>query len=113
MIRVDGVTKVFRSRDGADVTAGEVVVAGVAWAPTRGIDRVEVRLDDGAWQEAELTEPLSPDAWVQWRTTVDVPSGGHVLQVRATDGDGGTQPPGPVPPRPDGAEGWHQVTVRA
>ena len=99
--------------DGADVTAGEVVVAGVAWAPTRGIDRVEVRLDDGAWQEAELTEPLSPDAWVQWRTTVDVPSGGHVLQVRATDGDGGTQPPGPVPPRPDGAEGWHQVTVRA
>jgi len=98
---------------GGDVTAGEVVVAGVAWAPTRGLDRVEVRLDDGAWQDAELTDPLSPDAWVQWRATLTIPTGEHTIQVRATDGAGATQPPGPVPPRPDGAEGWHTVRVRA
>jgi DMSO/TMAO reductase YedYZ molybdopterin-dependent catalytic subunit len=99
--------------DGAQVEAGEVVVAGVAWAPTRGIDRVEVRVDGGAWREAELTEPLSQDAWVQWRTTVAIEAGDHDVQVRAIDGRGGQQPPGPVPPRPDGAEGWHTVRVRA
>lgn len=99
--------------DGADVAAGRVVVAGVAWAPTRGIDRVEVRVDDGPWVEAELTDPLSRAAWVQWRASLDVPGGQHRLQVRATDGTGRTQGADPVPPRPDGAEGWHAVTVRA
>ena len=100
-------------RDRATVAPGDVVVAGVAWAPTRGIARVEVRVDDGAWTEAELTDPLSPDAWVQWRHTVALDAGTHELQVRATDGEGGTQPPGPVPPRPDGAEGWHTIRVTA
>ena len=100
-------------RDRATVTPGDVVVAGVAWAPTRGIARVEVRVDDGAWTEAEITDPLSPDAWVQWRHTVALDAGAHQLQVRATDGEGATQPPGPVPPRPDGAEGWHTIRVTA
>ena len=100
-------------RNGTQVDGGEVVVAGVAWAPTRGIARVEVRVDDGDWTEAELTDPLSPDAWVQWRTTVALEGGSHDLQVRATDGSGATQPPGPVPPRPDGAEGWHTIRVTA
>lgn len=96
-----------------DVEPGQVVVAGVAWAPTRGLERVEVRVDDGDWADAELTEPLSPDAWVQWTTTVTLDPGEHELQVRATDGTGTRQPPEPVPPRPDGAEGWHTVRVRA
>ena len=100
-------------RQGARVEPGDVVVAGVAWAPTRGIDLVEVRLDDGDWVEAELSDPLSPDAWVQWRATVAIEPGEHELMVRATDGEGARQPPGPVPPRPDGAEGWHRVTVVA
>lgn len=97
---------------GARVDAGPVVVAGVAWAPTRGVERVEVRIDEEPWSTAELTDPLSPAAWVQWRTTVDVPPGAHRVQVRATDGDGVTQGAQQVPPRPDGAEGWHTITVR-
>ncbi len=100
-------------RRGAEVDPGDVVVAGVAWAPTRGIATVEVRVDEGDWIEAELTDPLSPDAWVQWRATVRLDPGPHELQVRATDGAGTRQPPGPVPPRPDGAEGWHTVPVTA
>jgi DMSO/TMAO reductase YedYZ molybdopterin-dependent catalytic subunit len=98
--------------DAGPVDAGEVVVAGVAWAPVRGIAAVEVDVDDrDDWREAELSEALSDDAWVQWRTTVDLEPGEHVLRVRASDAAGGTQPPGPVPPRPDGAEGWHAVRI--
>ena len=32
--------------------AGQFIVAGVAWAPHRGISKVEVRVDDGPWPEA-------------------------------------------------------------
>jgi DMSO/TMAO reductase YedYZ molybdopterin-dependent catalytic subunit len=99
-------------RDGASVPAGETVVAGVAWAPTRGIDRVEVRVDGGSWQECELTEPLSPDAWVQWRTRAQVTAPSQTIEVRATDSTGATQTETTAPPRPDGAQGWHTITVR-
>jgi DMSO/TMAO reductase YedYZ molybdopterin-dependent catalytic subunit len=100
-------------RRGSNVDAGRVVVAGVAWAPLRGVERVEVRLDGGEWQDAALTEPLSVSTWIQWRVEVDADVGDHVVQVRATDGDGMTQGEEPVPPAPDGAEGWHRTTFRA
>ncbi|HHC08946.1 MAG TPA: molybdopterin-binding oxidoreductase [Actinobacteria bacterium] len=92
---------------------GAVVAAGVAWAPTRGIARVEVQLDEGPWREAELTEPLSADAWVQWRLPLEVTPGRHRLRVRATDGDGVTQPEERTPPDPDGATGWHTIEFTA
>lgn len=90
-------------------------MAGVAWAPTKGIDRVELSIDEGPWIEAELSVPLSDDAWVQWKRDVDLEPGDHTVRVRATDGTGFTQPGDPVPPQPNGAEGWHTVrfTVNA
>lgn len=97
--------------DGAPVPAGEVVIAGVAWASRVGIARVEVEVD-GDWREAELARPLSDDTWVQWRLVTTLEAGEHHLRVRATDGDQRLQPEGPVPPRPDGAEGWHARQVR-
>jgi DMSO/TMAO reductase YedYZ molybdopterin-dependent catalytic subunit len=90
--------------------AGSRAIAGVAWAPNRGIARVEVSVD-GSWMDAELSEPLSKDAWVQWRLNFDFSPGEHELQVRATDADGVVQGETPVPPAPDGAEGWHTVRV--
>ncbi len=98
---------------GAGVVAGDVVVAGIAWAPVRGIDRVEVRLDDGPWVDAQVGEALAAGTWVQWHATVPVLPGDHTVQVRATDGDGQPQSAGPAPPAPDGAEGWHRVSFRA
>jgi hypothetical protein len=95
------------------VTAGATTVGGVAWAPTRGIARVEVQLDEGAWLPAELSAPLSDYSWVQWRASVDVPAGTHTLRVRATDGHGATQPAERTPPAPDGARGHHQVRIAA
>ena len=94
---------------GGRVDPGNVVVAGVAWAPTRGISKVEVQLgEDAPWVEAELTEPLSENAWVQWRVEWEatVP-GRHVITCRATDGNGDTQTSDIARPAPDGATGWH------
>ncbi len=96
-----------------EVTAGSVVVAGVAWAPTRGIEMVEVLVDGEVASTAELIAPLSDATWVQWRAEVPLSPGEHRLAVRATDGDGTLQAVGPARPAPDGAEGWHTIRVRA
>lgn len=91
---------------------GPRTVAGVAWAPTRGIERVEVQLGGGEpWVEAELSEPLSADSWVQWQVPWDPAPGQHRLRVRATDGDGVLQDEMVRPPPPDGATGWHTLSV--
>ena len=95
------------------VAAGPLTAAGVAWAPTRGIARVEVQIDEGPWLEAEVTEPLSSDAWVQWKADLEVGPGRHRLRCRATDGTGETQSEVELPPRPDGATGWHTVEFEA
>jgi hypothetical protein len=88
-------------------------VAGVAWAPTRGISKVEVQLgEDADWVEAELSIPLSDDAWVQWKAEwADPALGRHRLRVRATDGEGNTQTEEIRPPAPDGATGYHSVLI--
>jgi DMSO/TMAO reductase YedYZ molybdopterin-dependent catalytic subunit len=100
-------------RTGAEVPAGPVTIAGVAWAPNRGVEGVEVRIDGGPWIAAEAAAPLSTDAWVQWRAVVEVSEGDHTIEVRATDGTGTPQTEHRAPPRPDGATGWHGVRVRA
>ncbi|CAN5257964.1 sulfite oxidase [soil metagenome] len=99
-------------RQNADVAAGEVAVAGVAWAQQRGLERVEVSIDEGAWQEAELAEELNPDTWRQWRLRWDAEPGEHQIRVRATDRDGFTQSEDRVPVAPNGAEGYHTRVVR-
>ncbi|MGR6322096.1 molybdopterin-dependent oxidoreductase [Micromonospora soli] len=93
------------------LTAGAVMVAGVAWAQHRGIRRVEVRVDGGLWREATLAPTVSVDTWVQWSWRWDATPGEHTLQVRATDADGVTQTAQRRPVAPDGATGWHTVKV--
>jgi DMSO/TMAO reductase YedYZ molybdopterin-dependent catalytic subunit len=99
-------------KHGARVAAGRVAVAGVAWAPDRGIERVEVRVGDGPWQQARLSESIGANAWRQWLLDWDATPGRHRLQVRATDGEGRVQTERRVAPRPDGATGWHTIQVR-
>jgi DMSO/TMAO reductase YedYZ molybdopterin-dependent catalytic subunit len=86
-------------------------IAGVAWAGSRGISRVEVSTD-GTWRPARLRRPLSPWAWTQWalRWTPTNP-GRHVVACRATDGQGVVQDARERPPHPSGASGYHRVTV--
>jgi DMSO/TMAO reductase YedYZ molybdopterin-dependent catalytic subunit len=96
---------------GSRVPAGRRPIAGVAWAPTRGIERVEVRVDDGPWQEAELAAPLDIDCWRQWFLPWEATPGQHVLAVRATDGAGEVQTDERTPVAPDGAAGRHTIRV--
>ncbi|MER5453497.1 molybdopterin-dependent oxidoreductase [Micromonospora sp. NPDC002389] len=90
---------------------GPVTVAGVAWAQHRGVRRVEVRVDGGPWQEAELAPTASVDTWVQWSWRWEATPGEHTLQVRATDSTGETQTGQRQAVAPDGATGWHSVTL--
>jgi DMSO/TMAO reductase YedYZ molybdopterin-dependent catalytic subunit len=97
-------------RSAAGVAAGRTAIAGVAWAPDRGISRVEVAID-GAWRDATLSNPISEATWVQWRTDWDATPGNHMLVVRATDGRGVVQENRETLPAPDGARGFHTITI--
>ncbi|MGH2631115.1 MAG: molybdopterin-dependent oxidoreductase, partial [Actinomycetota bacterium] len=96
----------------ASLPVGDTVVAGVAWAQHRGIDRVEVRVDDGAWEQAELATEDTIDTWRQWRIAVPLTAGSRTIQVRATDGDGELQTAERAEPFPDGATGQHSIVVQ-
>jgi DMSO/TMAO reductase YedYZ molybdopterin-dependent catalytic subunit len=91
--------------------AGNVMVAGVAWAQHRGIDRVEVRVDDGPWQLARLAAEDTADTWRQWSFPWRATPGSHTLTVRATDRTGETQTDKRTRTAPDGADGRHSVVV--
>jgi DMSO/TMAO reductase YedYZ molybdopterin-dependent catalytic subunit len=93
------------------VDAGHMLVAGVAWAQGRGIERVEVQIDEEPWIEAELATETTVDTWRQWARGWDARPGRHRLRVRATDRSGVTQPEERSDPLPDGATGWHTVVV--
>ena len=85
------------------------VLAGVAWAQHRGIEKVEVQVDDGDWQEADLATDAGVDLWRQWSLRFEGPPGLHSARVRATDVTGATQPEERTKVFPDGARGWHQI----
>jgi DMSO/TMAO reductase YedYZ molybdopterin-dependent catalytic subunit len=104
-------SRIDTPRDGAKRKAGQVAVAGVAWAQHRGITKVEVQVDNGPWAQATLAPVVSLDTWVQWSYSWPATAGEHTLRVRATDKDGQTQTSTPAPPAPDGATGWHSVQV--
>lgn len=95
----------------AKVPAGEVPLAGMAWAQTIGIESVEVQIDDGDWQAAELAAVPSDDTWVQWLLRWEATSGRHSVRVRAVDKDGSIQTDERAEPIPDGASGHHQIVV--
>ena len=98
-------------RAGATVPPGMTAVAGVAYAPTRGISQVEVRVDDGPWERAELAAGYNEDTWRQWLFRWDAQPGPHTLTVRATDGNEEVQIAEVSPAAPDGATGLHSIQV--
>ncbi|MEV6843129.1 molybdopterin-dependent oxidoreductase [Actinoplanes sp. NPDC051411] len=104
-------SRVDRPKPFARLNPGDTTVAGVAWAQRRGIRAVEVSVDDGPWQRAELLPVPSTDTWVQWRYTWRATKGPHSIKVRATDGTGAVQTGARATPFPSGATGWHTITV--
>lgn len=99
-------------RTGQPVPAGTVALAGVAWAQTVGIDRVEVKIDDADWQAATLSTPVNEDTWVQWVLEWQASPGNHNVTVRAVDRNGDMQIEERSPIAPDGSTGWQRTLVR-
>jgi DMSO/TMAO reductase YedYZ molybdopterin-dependent catalytic subunit len=102
--------------EGATLTAGDQQIAGVAYAGSRGIQKVEFSADGGTtWHTAQLLEPpAGSDTMVRWQGTFSLPPGSVAnLVVRATDGTGDLQPEAFVLPQPDGSSGWDAIDVHA
>jgi DMSO/TMAO reductase YedYZ molybdopterin-dependent catalytic subunit len=99
--------------EGGDIPGRGGRVAGVAWAQHTGIAGVEVAVDDGDWQPAELARVPNEDTWMQWAATLDLEPGDHILKVRATDEDGLVQTGEVADVVPDGATGWHMIDFNA
>ncbi len=92
--------------------SGEVVVGGVAWAVHRGVSKVQIRIDEGEWRDAELGSVPSADTWVQWMYRLDdAAPGKHVIEARAFDGSDEPQPEEPAAVAPNGAQGYHRISV--
>jgi DMSO/TMAO reductase YedYZ molybdopterin-dependent catalytic subunit len=93
------------------IASGSTVIGGVAWAQGRGIERVEVRVDDEAWTDATLGGDVGIDYWRQWFLPWEATTGRHTVTVRATDGTGTVQTEERTDVVPDGASGWHSIVV--
>lgn len=104
-------SRIETPRSLSSLDAGVVAIAGTAWAQTRGIARVEVRIDDGDWMEAVLAAELNNATWRQWSYSWKATSGRHTVSVRATEKNGPIQSAERSEPFPSGATGQHQIVV--
>jgi hypothetical protein len=84
-------------------------VGGIAFAGARGISKVEIRVDNGSWEQAQLRSPLSQTTWVIWRFEWPFEIGDHTFEVRCYDGNGELQVLNDAPARPDGSTGIHSI----
>lgn len=113
---VKTMARIDTPRSGAN-RDGVVAIGGVAWAVHRGVSAVQIRIgrdgEMGDWIDAETGSVPSADTWVQWvhRWDTDGLDGDYVIEARAIDGSGEPQPSEPRAVAPDGAQGYHRITV--
>jgi hypothetical protein len=88
-----------------------IMIGGIAFAGARGIESVELSIDEGEWITAELNRPLSQLTWVLWRAAPDITPGEHKITVRATDGDGEIQTEITSRSHPNGVTGHHSINI--
>ncbi len=97
---------------GEAVPAGRIPIAGVAWAQSVGIERVEVKIDEGEWTAATMSTPVNDDTWVQWFMEWDATPGTHYVAVRAVNKNGDLQIEERAPIAPNGSSGWQRSLIR-
>ncbi len=112
MAPIKTASRIDTPKTATTMAAGRRAIAGVAWSPPLGISKVEVQVDRGPWQVATLGPQLARTTWRQWWLPWDATTGDHTITVRATDGEGVTQTRQVHGEVPDGATGWHQISVR-
>ena len=93
------------------IKAGMTAIGGVAWAQHSGVGKVEVKIDDGAWQETRLGPDVGVDYWRQWYLPWDAKPGLRRISVRATDLKGQAQITARATPFPSGSSGIQEVVV--
>jgi DMSO/TMAO reductase YedYZ molybdopterin-dependent catalytic subunit len=109
---VKTMSRIDRPADGAALAAGSIQFAGIAFAGARGISGVELSWDGGrSWQAAELHPEFSPYAWRFWQLSASIAAGHYDVKVRARDGEGTLQSSKGAPTLPNGADGYHTITV--
>ena len=98
--------------DGATIK-GPVRLAGVAFAGTRGVAKVEWSADGGAtWRPADLNRSISQFTWRLWEAKWQPGEPGrYTLMARATDENGNLQEGRAANSFPTGSTGLHSVTV--
>src|SRR5579883_549701 len=101
--------------DGLAVPARrQTYIAGVAFSGNLGISEVDVSTDGGkTWQRATLKRPFSQLTWVIWELPWLPQPGNYTITVRAVDMQGNVQDPREEPTLPNGASGYHSITVTA
>ncbi|MET0811995.1 MAG: molybdopterin-dependent oxidoreductase [Microbacterium sp.] len=104
-------SRVDTPKIGKAVAAGRIPIAGVAWAQSVGIERVEVSIDDGEWTPATLSTPINEDTWVQWVMEWDATPGTHYVAVRAVNKNGDLQIEERAPIAPNGSSGWQRSLI--
>lgn len=108
---VKTMARIDTPRSGAN-KSGDIAIGGVAWAVHRGVSQVQIRVDEGEWRDAELGAVPSNDTWVQWVHHLEgVEPGSHSIEARAFDGMGEPQPSEPAAVAPNGAQGYHRISL--
>ncbi len=109
---VKTMSRIDRPSDGAALAAGSVQFGGIAFAGSRRISGVELSWDGGrSWQAADLQAEFSPYAWRFWQLSTSIAAGHYNVKVRARDGEGTLQPSQSAPTLPNGADGYHTITL--
>lgn len=110
--KIKTMARIDTPHDGSQFKARPTLISGVAFAAERGIAEVQVSLDAGrTWQPTVLRRPLGPLSWTLWQFPWTPMPGNYVLSVRAIELDGTVQQPDQAAPLPDGAAGYHAITV--
>ncbi len=89
----------------------QTLVGGIAFSGARGIQSVDLRVDEGEWSTVDLNRALSPLTWVLWRTSLELPPGKHKITVRAVNGKGEVQTERRSGTHPNGATGHHSKSI--
>ena len=95
------------------IDAGDTFVGGIAWAQQNGgVAQVQVQIDGGAWQDAELGPSAGNDYWRQWYFPWQAEPGPTTSSCRAIDGKGDDPVRRPDEPFPEGSSGIQQLIVK-
>jgi DMSO/TMAO reductase YedYZ molybdopterin-dependent catalytic subunit len=98
-----------------EIRGREYRIEGFAWAGENKVAKVELRFDGGAWQAATLRDSATTLLWTAWSYEWTTPRAGqHVIEVRATDDAGNSQPLARDPDRKDDYElnTPHRISVK-